>query len=246
MAGSRRTEDDREGAAADTDQVRRYLEDLLLFEGSQFLVPAASWDVPQAPGGACAADALPPAADELEAFRQEICGCTRCPLGQSRKNFVYGAGNPQAGIMFIGEAPGAEEDRQGQPFVGKAGELLTRIIGAMQLAREDVYICNVLKCRPPGNRDPQPAEIELCEPYLRRQIEIVRPDIICALGRVASQALLKTGAAMGALRGKPQEYQGIPVVVTYHPAALLRNPGWKRATWEDVKRLRREYDGVEL
>ena len=148
--------------------------------------------------------------------------------------------------MFVGEAPGAEEDRQGLPFVGKAGQLLTKIIEAMQLRREEVFICNMLKCRPPNNRNPLPDEIEQCEPYLKRQIEIVQPRIIGALGRVAAHALLKTQEPMKQLRGQLHQYEGIPLIVTYHPAALLRNPGWKRATWEDMKWLRREYDGVEL
>ncbi len=235
----------REEAAEITLQVERYLEDLIAFEGSQFLVPARVREAerPQEKPGQ---DRPSPAAQELEAFHQQICECTRCSLGHTRQNFVFGTGHPQADIMFIGEAPGAEEDRQGQPFVGSAGQLLTRIIEAMQLHREDVYICNMLKCRPPNNRDPQPEEIELCEPYLKRQIEIVQPRIICTLGRVAAQALLKTTESMGGLRGQLHEYEGIPVIATYHPAALLRNPQWKRATWEDMKRLRHEYDGLEL
>ena len=148
--------------------------------------------------------------------------------------------------MFIGEAPGADEDRQGEPFVGKAGQLLTKIIEAIHLRREDVYICNMLKCRPPNNRDPLPEEIAECEPYLKRQIDIIQPKIICTLGRVATQAVLHTTAPMRAMRGKLHEYAGIPVIATYHPAALLRNPAFKRDTWEDVKWLRREYDGVEI
>ena len=148
--------------------------------------------------------------------------------------------------MFVGEAPGEHEDRQGLPFVGPAGELLTKIIGAMQLSRDDVYICNVLKCRPPNNRDPQPDEVASCEPYLQRQIEIVRPRIICCMGRHAAHALLKTEASLSRLRGQLHEYQGIPLIVTYHPAALLRNAGYKRAVWEDVKWVRRLHDGTEL
>lgn len=148
--------------------------------------------------------------------------------------------------MFVGEAPGAEEDRQGLPFVGEAGRLLTRIIEAIEMQREEVYICNVLKCRPPNNRDPRPEEVQTCEPYLKRQIEIIQPKVICSLGRFATQTLLRTTESMGRLRGRTHEYEGIPVIPTYHPAALLRNPQWKRPTWEDMKRVRQTYDGVEL
>jgi DNA polymerase len=218
-------------------QARRFLEDVLIFEGERFLVPAAA---------AVAAKAPASEEGELERFRQQICQCTQCRLGQARTHFVFGSGNPHAGLMFIGEAPGAEEDRQGLPFVGAAGQLLTRIIEAMGLGRQEVYICNVVKCRPPNNREPLPDEIETCEPYLKRQIELVRPRVICALGRVAAQALLKTTEPMNRLRGRVHQYQGIPLIATYHPAALLRNPQWKRPTWEDIKCLRREYDGVEL
>jgi DNA polymerase len=185
-------------------------------------------------------------ATELESFRDQICTCMNCSLGQTRHSFVFGTGNPQAGIMFIGEAPGADEDRQGVPFVGKAGQLLTKIIEAIHLKRDDVYICNMLKCRPPNNRDPLPEEVAECEPYLKRQIEIVKPKIICTLGRIATQAILRTTGPMRALRGKLHQYEGIPVIVTYHPAALLRNPSLKRDAWEDVKWLRREYDGTEI
>lgn len=148
--------------------------------------------------------------------------------------------------MFVGEAPGEHEDRQGLPFVGPAGELLTKIIGAMKLSREEVYICNVLKCRPPNNRDPQPDEVASCEPYLQRQIELVRPRIICCLGRHAAHALLKTDSSLGRLRGRLHQYQGTPLVVTYHPAALLHNSSYKRDTWEDMKWLRKLHDGTEL
>ena len=187
-----------------------------------------------------------PSSAALEQFHRQICECQACPLGKTRQCFVFGSGAADAGIMFVGEAPGADEDREGLPFVGKAGQLLTKIIEAMQLRRDDVYICNVLKCRPPNNRDPLPEEIASCEPYLKKQIEIVQPAIICTLGRIATQALLKTTQSMGRLRGSLHEYEGIPVIVTYHPAALLRNARWKRDTWEDVKWLRREFDGTEL
>ena len=226
-------------AAAVLSEVRRSLEDLLLFEGRWFVTPPeAAGDRKPAPGSDAAAG--------LAAFHDEICQCTRCPLGHTRTRFVFGSGNPEAGIMFVGEAPGEEEDRRGLPFVGPAGQFLTRIIEAMGLSREDVYICNVLKCRPPGNRDPGPEEVASCEPFLRRQIEIVEPRVICCLGRTAAHALLKTEAPLSRLRGVLHEYAGIPLIVTYHPAALLRNEGYKRPTWEDVKWVRRQYDGVEL
>ena len=235
----------------------RYLEDLSVFEGERFIMPHGSAPpvaaletarAPQETAGDPQAG-LKPISDpavELESFRAEICTCTNCSLGHTRRSFVFGTGNPQAGIMFIGEAPGADEDRQGEPFVGKAGQLLTKIIEAIHLRREDVYICNMLKCRPPNNRDPLPEEIAECEPYLKRQIDIIQPKIICTLGRVATQAVLHTTAPMRAMRGKLHEYAGIPVIATYHPAALLRNQAFKRDTWEDVKWLRREYDGVEI
>ena len=200
----------------------------------------ASSSGPQVPEGAGSRSVV------LEDFNRRICECTQCALGKTRTKFVFGSGNPEAGIMFVGEAPGAEEDRQGLPFVGEAGRLLTRIIEAIQLEREEVYICNVLKCRPPNNRDPRPEEVQTCEPYLKRQIEIIQPKVICSLGRFATQTLLRTTESMGRLRGRTHEYEGIPVIPTYHPAALLRNPQWKRPTWEDMKRVRRAYDGVEL
>jgi len=190
--------------------------------------------------------AEPPAPQTLEAFYESIKDCRKCPLGKLRTRLVFGAGNPDADVMFIGEAPGREEDLQGAPFVGQAGQLLTKIIQAIRLAREEVYIANILKCRPPNNRDPEPEEIAQCEPHLIRQIELIQPKIICALGRIAGQTLLKTSGALGSLRGKVHRYHGVKLIVTYHPAALLRNPQWKRPTWEDMKLLRREYDGMEL
>jgi len=226
-------------------QVRRYLEDLICFEGREFVVPSAV-ALPTPGTGAAPPQVAGASAAELESFRLQICECTACPLGSTRQKFVFGAGNADAGIVFVGEAPGAEEDRLGVPFVGNAGKLLTKIIEAMGLTRDDVYICNVLKCRPPNNRDPQPEEIAACQVHLRRQIRIVKPKIICTLGRIAAQHLLGVSANMRDLRERLHEYEGIPVIATYHPAALLHNPGLKRATWDDVKWLRREYDGVEL
>ncbi len=281
-------------------EVRRYLTDLMVFEGGKFVVPievkaeeivapvgeevappqaaepiigqmapaeeivaavrkeadADAMDLPtpataivaatdgKAPGQA--EDSIADDGNALEIFRQQICDCSKCSLCSTRQNFVFGAGNPAAGIMFVGEAPGADEDRQGEPFVGAAGQLLNKIISAMDLRREDVYICNILKCRPPNNRDPQPDEIEQCEPYLKRQIELIQPKVICTLGRFAAQTLLRSSDSMGHMRGQSHQYEGIPLVATYHPAALLRNAQWKRPTWEDMKRVRQIYDGVEI
>lgn len=188
--------------------------------------------------------ALPSAPSDLDALRQEVLPCTRCSLHESRQHTVFGAGDPQAGILFIGEAPGRDEDLQGEPFVGRSGQLLTKIIAAIGLSRDQVYICNILKCRPPNNRDPLPAEVACCEPFLQRQLEIIRPRVICCLGRVAAQTLLKTDASLRALRETAHFYAGIPVMATYHPAALLRNPGWKRETWNDVRKLRALHDAL--
>ncbi len=281
-------------------EIRRYLTDLMVFEGGKFVVPievkaeeivapvgeevappqaaepiigqmapaeeivaavrkeadADAMDLPTpataivaATDGKAPGQAEDPIADDgnaLEIFRQQICDCSKCSLCSTRQNFVFGAGNSAAGIMFVGEAPGADEDRQGEPFVGAAGQLLNKIISAMDLRREDVYICNILKCRPPNNRDPQPEEIEQCEPYLKRQIELIQPKVICTLGRFAAQTLLRSSDSMGHMRGQSHQYEGIPLVATYHPAALLRNAQWKRPTWVDMKRVRQIYDGVEL
>lgn len=180
----------------------------------------------------------------LDAIARHVATCQRCTLSQSAKNPVPGEGNPHADFLCVGEAPGANEDAQGRPFVGEAGQLLTKILGAIQLPRESVWICNVLKHRPPGNRDPQPDEVQACQPYLLRQIELVRPKVILALGRFAAQTLLQTTTSIGALRGKIHRYHGVPLIVTYHPAALLRNESWKRPTWEDVKLARRILDAA--
>lgn len=180
----------------------------------------------------------------LTDFYQEIKNCKKCPLHRARTNFVFGVGNQNAKVMFIGEAPGREEDLQGEPFVGRAGQLLDKILAAISFKREEVYIANILKCRPPENRDPLPDEIEMCQPYLLEQIRIIQPKIICALGRIAGQTLLKTKQTLGQLRGKIHDYDGAKFLVTYHPAALLRYPQYKKATWEDVKLLKKEYDDL--
>ncbi|HDS74459.1 MAG TPA: uracil-DNA glycosylase [Firmicutes bacterium] len=182
----------------------------------------------------------------LDQFEAAIAGCKRCRLHENALNFVFGKGNPNADIMFIGEAPGQDEDRQGVPFVGRAGQLLDKMIVAMKLDPGDVYIGNICKHRPPNNRNPQPDEVEACLPYLIHQIEFVKPKCLCLLGRVAAQALLGSNDSLGRMREKWFEYRGTKVLVTYHPAALLRNPGWKKHAWEDLKRLRKAYDGVIL
>ena len=173
----------------------------------------------------------------LEAVRELLGDCRRCPLHRTRHSLVFGEGNPEATLVFVGEAPGADEDAQGRPFVGRAGQLLTKIIEAMGLKREAVYICNILKCRPPGNRNPQPEEITPCEPFLIRQLDAIRPRVICALGTFAAHTLLKSEAPISVLRGRFHSYQGIPLMPTYHPAYLLRNPGAKKQVWEDVQMI---------
>ena len=179
----------------------------------------------------------------LGALVPVIDACRKCALGHSRQHSVPGEGDPKAGLVVVGEAPGATEDETGRPFVGRAGKLLDDILKAIGFRREDVFICNVLKCRPPENRDPEPLEVTACSPYLHRQLELIAPRVILAMGRPAAHALLGVNASLGELRGKVHRYRGIPVIVTYHPAALLRNPHWKRPTWDDVRNARRIYDG---
>jgi DNA polymerase len=176
-----------------------------------------------------------PQFESPDAHNTAICECQNCPLGATRTKFVYGVGNPNADLMFVGEAPGADEDRQGEPFVGRAGQLLDKIIAAMGLSRDQVYIANILKCRPPGNRDPQPDEIAKCIPYLREQIRLIRPKVMCALGRIAGQALLNTSSPLGKLRGEWHQFEGTDLLVTYHPAALLRFAQYKKPTWADMQ-----------
>lgn len=178
----------------------------------------------------------------IEELYNKIHNCKECALGETRTKFVFGTGNPNADAMLIGEAPGADEDKQGEPFVGRAGKLLTDILTAIQFKREDVFIANILKCRPPNNRDPKPEETDTCFPYLDKQIELVNPKIILCLGRVAANGLLNKKMTLGEWRKEEHEYKGIKVIVTYHPAALLRNPDWKRGCWEDVKIFRKYYD----
>ncbi len=188
------------------------------------------------------ASALP----SLDAIADAARACTACALHTTATNAVPGEGNPLAELMCVGEAPGEREDQQGRPFVGESGQLLTKILSAIQLQRDDVYIGNVLKHRPPGNRDPLPDEVHACQPFLLRQLELVKPRVILALGRFAAQSLLQTTEPIGKLRGQLHRFHGIPLIVTYHPAALLRNESWKRPTWEDVKLARRILDASRL
>jgi len=182
--------------------------------------------------------------ESLDAVASAVASCTRCPLYSTATNPVPGQGNPNAALMIVGEAPGATEDEQGLAFVGAAGQLLTKILGAVDLKRDDVFICNVLKHRPPGNRNPMPDEVTACSPYLVRQFELIRPRAILALGTFAAQTLLQTKLSIGKLRSQVHRYHGVPLIVTYHPAALLRNPAWKRPTWEDVQLVRRILDSA--
>jgi DNA polymerase len=179
--------------------------------------------------------------ESLDEIRGDLGDCQRCKLAGGRKWIVFGEGDPRAKLVFVGEGPGFEEDRQGRPFVGAAGQLLTRIIEAIKLKRSQVYICNIIKCRPPDNRNPGPDEIDSCFPFLKRQIDAIRPEFICALGTVAAQTLLKTTTPISRLRGRFHDYDGIRLMPTYHPAYLLRHPDKKRDVWEDMKMLMREY-----
>ncbi|HEX2867204.1 MAG TPA: uracil-DNA glycosylase [Ignavibacteriales bacterium] len=178
----------------------------------------------------------------LSELRDFMLECHKCPLEKTRTNLVFGSGNPKAKVMVIGEAPGAEEDLQAKPFVGRAGKLLTDILAAIKFSREEVYITNILKCRPPGNRNPLPSEMEVCIPYLHRQIEIIKPKLILCLGLISASGLLNLKLSLGKMRGNVYEFGKAKVMVTYHPAALLRNPEWKRAAWEDVQKFRKLYD----
>jgi uracil-DNA glycosylase family 4 len=236
-------------------------QDLVLPRGEARARPAASAPTPTSPPAPAAAAPAPPSGPPLarppavaptpapasptapspfETLRSEVLACTRCKLHEQRRHAVFGEGNPRADVMFVGEAPGAVEDQTGRPFVGPAGQLLDRIItGAMGLQRSDVYIANINKCRPPGNRVPEPDEVAACLPYLRAQIAQVQPKVLVCLGRTAVHNLLGRDEPMRTLRGQELEYDGIPVVVTWHPAYLLREPSRKAETWEDIKRVNR-------
>jgi DNA polymerase len=209
--------------------------------------PAAFHAAPAQDSGPAGPVKTPDAAEravQLAALAAAAAGCTLCRLCEGRTRVVFGSGHPDAELMLIGEGPGAEEDRQGLPFVGPAGELLTKIIQAMEMKREDLYIANIVKCRPPGNRDPQPEEVAACRGYLEKQIALVQPRVIVALGKVAAQALLGNESPIGQLRGRWYRVQGVPAMVTYHPAALLRNQGLKRPTWEDMQQVRDHLRGL--
>jgi uracil-DNA glycosylase len=212
-------------------QVRDYLaaQRALGVERTEIRWPAAPAPVSAAPG----------ARSTLPQIREELGECTRCKLHPTRTKIVFGVGNPSAGLVFVGEAPGADEDAQGEPFVGRAGQLLTKIIEAMGLTREEVYICNILKCRPPQNRAPEADEILACSPFLLQQLQAIGPKFICALGGPATQTLLRTKESISKLRGKFHDYHGIPLLPTFHPAYLLRNPSEKKTVWEDMKLLMR-------
>lgn len=173
--------------------------------------------------------------ETLDTIRAELGECLRCPLGKSRNNIVFGRGSEKARLVFVGEAPGREEDLAGEPFVGEAGRLLTKIIQAMGFEREQVYICNVLKCRPPGNRNPRPEEINVCEPFLRGQLRVIGPEVVVALGTFSAQSLLQSREPISRLRGRFHDYHGIALMPTFHPAYLLRNPAMKRHVWDDMQ-----------
>jgi DNA polymerase len=182
------------------------------------------------------------ATGELDSLRPTILECRKCRLATTRRSVVFGEGDPHAGLMVIGEAPGADEDAQGRPFVGRSGQLLDKILLSVGFERGDVYIANIIKCRPPENRNPMPDEVEFCKPWLMKQIEIIKPKILLLLGRVAANTILENNLSMSAMRGRIIRWKEYDCVVTYHPAALLRNPNWKRPCWEDMKMLRAHYD----
>ncbi len=182
--------------------------------------------------------------NSLEELNKLICNCTKCNLHKGRTNFVFGSGNPNAKVMVIGEGPGAEEDKQGLPFVGRAGQLLTDILKAIKFSREEVFIGNIVKCRPPDNRTPLPEEMETCIPYLKKQIDLIKPKMILCLGLTAAKGLLKKKDSLTSMRGQVFDYEGIKVMVTFHPAALLRNPNWKKDCWIDVQKFRKLYEEI--
>ena len=202
-------------------------------------LPAAALPVAEARSAVAATEVAGTGAATLEAIRAEIGDCLRCKLHHKRHHIVFGQGNPHAELVFVGEGPGEDEDLQGLAFIGKAGELLTRMIGAMGLTRDQVYICNIVKCRPPNNRDPEPDEVATCEPFLRAQLAAIRPKVIVALGRCAAQTLLGVKVPISRLRGKWASYQEIPLMPTFHPAYLLRDASQKRPVWQDLQDVMR-------
>jgi len=224
-ASSSATKEESPPTPADPSQNMAFKKGIIISSGEAELIPSSIEKL-----------------DTLDEIAKKVHKCTRCPLYETATKGVPGEGNPKAKLVCVGEAPGAKEDETGRPFVGQAGQLLNKILAAIDLTREDVFICNVLKHRPPGNRNPRPEEVEACSPYLIRQLELIKPKVIVAFGTFAAQTLLNTKTPIGQLRGLMHKYHGIPLVVTYHPAALLRNPSWKRPTWEDVKLARRILD----
>ncbi len=244
---------------AASEETKRVREETFLRECADFVTeslasiartrqtPAAPApaDIFAAPAPAAApAESVTDKAAALAALAAEVAPCVKCALHGGRTQTVFGSGNANADLVLIGEAPGRDEDLQGQPFVGASGQLLTKILGAVELSRDEVYICNILKCRPPDNRDPLPDEVVQCEPYLKRQLAILAPRLILCLGRIAAQTLLGTRASLGNLRRTVHFYQGIPVMATYHPAALLRDAKYKRDTWDDVRKARALLDAL--
>lgn len=229
------------------DDAVRYLQRQKLLYGDQVWLPRSDLSAgdhspaPDMTGGGLPLADGPLTDGPLAKFQAEIHECQKCPLGATRNKFVFGTGNPQADLVFLGEAPGAEEDRLGEPFVGRAGKLLDKMLAAIGLSRSDVYILNVLKCRPPENRNPKPDEVAQCEPYLQEQLRLLDPKLIVTLGRVAAQTLLRVTDSLKDMRARVFEYRGIEVRTTYHPAALLRNPNWKAPAWVDFQAIRDRY-----
>ncbi len=235
-------------AVAQVDLEKRPADKKAAKEATESMPKKSSWQPAAASSlfEAPSAKSASAAGITLEILQQQVAACTRCnELASTRTQTVFGVGNPKARLCFLGEAPGADEDKTGIPFVGRGGQLLTKIIEACKLKREDVYILNMIKCRPPGNRNPLPLELSNCRGYLETQLDLIQPEYICCLGAVASQNLLGTTVAIGKLRGKLHSFRGAKVVCTYHPAFLLRSPSFKKETWEDMKLLMREM-GVEL
>lgn len=213
---------------------------LLGAHGVPIHADAPTTAAPPAPAEVVVTSASVAGRETLDAVRADLGECQRCTLAGGRRTIVYGVGNPQARLVFVGEGPGADEDAKGEPFVGRAGQLLTEIITkGMQLRREDVYICNVVKCRPPGNRNPEPDEVAACEPFLIRQLGAIAPEVIVALGKFAAQTLLRSKTPITQMRGRWFDYQGVMLMPTFHPAYLLRNPGDKRLVWEDIQKVMR-------
>jgi DNA polymerase len=231
----------REQLAAYFRQLRRKGIRSVYFPPGYVAEAEASYE-PATAGGETDMPATSKQKNTLAGLQKTVSGCIACPLHESRTQTVFGVGNPRTKVLFIGEAPGRDEDLKGEPFVGRAGQLLNKILAAIELGREDVYITNILKCRPPKNRDPQESEVRECENYLKRQIELIQPRVICALGRIAAQWLLQTSAPLGTLRKGEYYYEGIRILATYHPAALLRNPNFKKPAWEDFKQLKAMLD----